>query len=77
MIKLLVLASLVTLSALASLFVLQSRPVVYRYYEAGNPIKEPAFVIFNPFRDRRPEKSAAEFLQRLKWGLRARDLRVE
>ena len=67
-IRLLIVAATLMLGMVAYLFVMQSRSVLYRYFEAGNPTKEPAFTIFNPFRDRHPEKSAENFLQRLKEG---------
>lgn len=52
-------------ATLMCLFALRSRPVLYRYYESGNPIHEPAFAIFNPFRDQQPERIAQEFLTQL------------
>ena len=52
----------------AYLLIMQSRSVLYRYFEAGSPTKEPAFVIFNPFRDRHPERVAEVFLERMKDG---------
>lgn len=66
--KLLIVATTLVLVVAAYLFVMQSRSVLYRYFEAGSPTREPAFAIFNPFRDRQPEKSAGEFLQQLKEG---------
>ena len=66
--KLLIVAATLMLGIAAYLFVMQSRSVLYRYFEAGNPTKEPAFAIFNPFRDRQPERSAEGFLQRLNVG---------
>jgi len=67
-IKLVILAATLMLGIVAYLFVMQSGPVLYRYFEAGSPTREPAFTIFNPFRDRHPERSAEDFLQRLKDG---------
>ena len=36
--------------------------VVWEFSEPGDPIKEPAAAIFNPFRDRGPELAAERFL---------------
>ena len=66
--KLLILAATLMLGIVAYLFVMQSRSVLYRYFETGSPTKEPVFAIFNPFRDRLPERSTENFLQRLKDG---------
>jgi hypothetical protein len=52
----------------AYLYYQRSRSVLYRYVEAGNPVKEPAFAIFNPFRDRSPEHGAEAFLEAVKAG---------
>jgi len=56
------------LGVAAFLYFQRSRSVLYRYVEAGNPVKEPAFAIFNPFRDRSPEHSAEAFLEIIKTG---------
>lgn len=53
---------------LAYLFGLRSHSVLYRYYETGNPVHEPAVAIFNPFGDRQPERTAEEFITRLGTG---------
>ena len=66
--KLLVVAATLMLGIVGYLFLMQSRSVLYRYFETGNPTKEPAFVIFNPFRDRQPERVAEFFLGRMKDG---------
>lgn len=66
--KLLVVAGTIMVGLGTYLLVMQSRSVLYRYFEAGSPTKEPAFVIFNPFRDRHPENVAEIFLQRMKEG---------
>lgn len=58
----------VLILSIVILFIMQSDSVLYRYVEVGDPTKEPAFAIFNPFRDRQPEKSAEDFLLRLKHG---------
>lgn len=47
---------------------MRSRSVLYRFNEKGEPVKEPAFSIFNPFRDRGPENSGDIFLKLLKDG---------
>lgn len=67
-IKLLIVLLVVVVSVLTFLFAMNSRSVIYRHSWPGSPSKEPAFTIFNPFRDRRPEKRATEFLVRLKNG---------
>jgi hypothetical protein len=46
----------------------RAEPVLYRFVEAGRPDQMPEVTIFNPFRDRRPEKSAESFLELLKEG---------
>ena len=66
--KLLLIAGATILAIGVALFAVRTQPVLYSYVEAGNPIKEPVFAIFNPFRDRDPERKAREFLQRLKDG---------
>src|ERR1044072_3020850 len=66
--KLLMFVATLMLGIVVYLFVMHSHSVLYRYFEAGNPTKEPAFVIFNPFRGRQPERSAESFLRRLKDG---------
>ena len=66
--KVLVVAVVLVLGLVAYLFYQRSRSVLYRYVEAGNPVQEPAFAIFNPFRDRSPEHSAEAFLEVIKAG---------
>ena len=66
--KVLVFALVVVLGLAAYLYYRRSRSVLYRYVEAGNPVKEPAFAIFNPFRDRSSEDSAEAFLEVIKAG---------
>jgi hypothetical protein len=56
------------LALVAYLYYQSSRSVLYRYVETGNPVKEPAFAIFNPFRDHSPERSAETFLGIIKDG---------
>jgi hypothetical protein len=64
-----VFAAAVMLGTIATyLYAVRSTSVLYAYVEAGSPTKEPAFSIFNPFRDRGPERSAEEFLELLKAG---------
>ena len=50
------------------LYLARANPAVYRHMMNGNPVKEPEFTIFNPFRDRRPERVAEAFLEKLKEG---------
>lgn len=50
------------------LYYQHSIPLLYRHSEPGDPVKEPTFAIFNPFRDRSPERSAEAFLAALKAG---------
>lgn len=68
-----VLRVLVFLAALlvgitAYLYVSRSNPVVYRYMLRGDPVNEPEFTIFNPFRDRSPERTAEAFLEQMRSG---------
>jgi hypothetical protein len=64
----LVFAASVVLGVAAYLYYARATPVLFRYVEAGNPTKEPAVAVFNPFRDREPESSAETFLAQLKAG---------
>lgn len=66
--KVLVFAVVLLLGLAAYLYYQRSRSVLYRYVEAGNPVKEPAFAIFNPFRDHSPEHGAEAFLEVIKAG---------
>jgi hypothetical protein len=66
--KVLVFATALVLGIAAYLYYARSTPVLYSYVEAGDPTKEAAFTIFNPFRDRKPEGSAETFLVQLKAG---------
>lgn len=66
--KVSVLAVALLLGIAAYLYYQRSRAVLYRYIEVGDPVKEPAFSIFNPFRDRSPEHSAEVFLEVIKAG---------
>jgi hypothetical protein len=66
--KVLVFVAALLLGVAAYLYYQRSKSVLYRYVEAGNPVKEPAFTIFNPFRDRSPEHSAEAFLEIIKAG---------
>jgi hypothetical protein len=52
----------------AGLFATRSRPVVYAFIEQGDPVHEPAFSVFNPFRDRAPEHAANVLLEDLNRG---------
>lgn len=66
--KVLALAVMLLLGLAAYLYYQRSRSVLYRYVEAGNPVKEPAFAIFNPFRDRSSEHGAEAFLEFMRAG---------
>jgi hypothetical protein len=66
--KVLVFVVVLLLALFAYLYYQSSRSVLYRYVEAGNPVKEPAFAVFNPFRDHSPERSAETFLKIIKDG---------
>lgn len=47
------------------LFMLRRHTVLFTLNEAGSASEDPAFVVFNPFRDRTPEKIAEKFMQQL------------
>lgn len=66
--KMLAFAVALVLGTAAYLYYARATPVLYSYVEAGDPTKEPAFTIFNPFRDRKPESNAETFLAQLKAG---------
>ena len=63
-----VLAAVLIAGLAVYLFVTHSSPVLFRYVEVGNPLKEPVFIVLNPYRDRAPERVADLFLQQLKDG---------
>src|SRR5450432_3059886 len=67
-IKVLVFLAALVCGVAVYLYSVRSRPAVYRYFEKGDPVEEPAFVIFNPFRNRSAERQADSFLQLLKEG---------
>lgn len=46
----------------------RSRPVLWAVMENGDPLEEPVFAIFNPFRNPAPERVAEEVL----WDLKAK-----
>ena len=48
------------------LYLMRSRAVLYRASSIPDGTGEPAFCVFNPFRDREPERSADAFLTSLK-----------
>jgi len=48
-----------------SLLAARSRPVVYALTESGDPVREPIWSLFNPFRDRAPERVAEAVLSDL------------
>ena len=66
--KVMILVVVLLVAFAAYLYHQRSRSVLYRYIEAGNPVKEPAFAIFNPIRDHSPEDSAEAFLDVIKAG---------
>lgn len=68
LLKLSIVALISLLAFVIGLFVMASHSVLYRYFETGNPVREPAITIFNPFRDRTPERQAEAFLTRLQTG---------
>jgi hypothetical protein len=49
--------------------------VLFSGNSAGDPFGEPGIVLFNPFRDSAPERSADEFLRLLRSGHREEALR--
>ena len=67
-VKLLVFSLALLIGIAAYLYSMRSRSVLYRIGERGDPVKEPAFSLFNPFRDRAPERSAEAFLTLLMQG---------
>jgi hypothetical protein len=66
--KLFVFLASAAIGIAAYLYYARSTSVLYRYVEAGNPTKEPAFTIFNPFRNREPESRADRFLEQVGHG---------
>lgn len=64
--KVLIFAAALMLGIATYLYSVRSTPVLYRHILKGNPVKEPDFTIFNPFRDRSPERSAEAFLELMK-----------
>jgi hypothetical protein len=50
----------------------RSRPVLYELRDEGDPLQEPIVSLFNPFRDRAPERPAVEVLSALQHGNYAR-----
>lgn len=66
--RVLVFAGALLVGITAYLYFSRSDPIVYRYGIKGNPVNEPEFTIFNPFRDRSPESTAAAFLEQMRAG---------
>jgi hypothetical protein len=66
--RMLILGLVIVTVIIIYLYLLRSKSIVYRLVESGNPDHEPAVSIFNPFRDRQPEKCAQNFLELLKAG---------
>lgn len=44
----------------------RARPVLFALGESGDPLKAPSFSVFNPFRDRAPERAAEGVLKDLR-----------
>lgn len=59
-------AVLVLSGAMFALLTARSRPVLWSVLENGDPTEEPLFAIFNPFRNRAPERAAEAVLRDLK-----------
>ena len=60
--------TVVVVVIIISLYLMRSKSVIYRLVESGSPGGHPAVTVFNPFRDRQPEKCAAAFLESIKAG---------
>lgn len=59
--------ALVLVAIIAVLLLLgRTRPVLFALGESGDPLKAPSFSIFNPFRDRAPERAAERVLEDLR-----------
>jgi hypothetical protein len=67
-IKVLIVFTVLLIVVAVYLYSVRETPVVYRHVERGGPVDEPAFAIFNPFRNRGPERQAEAFLRLLKEG---------
>ena len=50
----------------ALLLLARTKPVLFALGESGDPLKAPSYSIFNPFRDRAPERAAESVLQDLR-----------
>jgi hypothetical protein len=66
--RLLVLATIGVGIIVVALYLSRSKAVLYGFVEGGSPTGEPVFSVFNPFRDRDPERCAEAFLALLKAG---------
>lgn len=60
--------AVVVVAVIGCLYLMRSESVIYKFVEAGTPGGLPTISIFNPFRDRQPEKCAAAFLESMKAG---------
>lgn len=56
------------IGSLIAMYLVRSRSVLFSSGAKGDPFGEPGICIFNPFRDRGPERSAERFLETLKAG---------
>jgi hypothetical protein len=54
--------------ALGVLYLFRSGPILFRRADKGNLLSEASFAIFNPIRDRSPERCAETFLEQLRQG---------
>jgi len=60
--------AVVVIAIIICMYLMRSKSVIYRFVEAGDPSNRRGVSIFNPFRDRQPEKCAAAFLELMKAG---------
>lgn len=59
--------ALALVAIIAALLLLgRTRPVIFAVGESGDPLKTTSFSLFNPFRDRAPERAAERVLQDLR-----------
>lgn len=53
---------------LVALYLMRSTSILYSSGASADPVGEPGFSIFNPFRDHSPERTAEAFLEGLRSG---------